>query len=204
MLFTFTHSQLVEVAYKWLIKNRRCGVAFKELNTSCCNGEYPDAIGFTMGAHSVLVEVKVSRSDFLSDKKKSFRKNPNHGMGTNRFYMCPSELIQVKDLPPGWGLVWVDVKGKTKIIHDPITEYPYESGGNKYVLKRSFVFEKNIKAENELMYSALRRLHIKGHVNSIYDKAYNYNFKETFEPSPQPVKLNTLFDEQENKITPKG
>lgn len=198
MLFTFTHKQLIPVAYKWLIKVMRCGVAFKELNSACCNGEYPDAIGFTMGGHSVLVEVKVSRSDFLNDKKKSFRKNPALGMGTNRYYMCPEGLIQTKDLPPGWGLIWVNQKGKYKTVFDPITEYPYEApGGNKYVYKRPFIFEKNIKAEHELMYSALRRLHIKGHIESIYDKDYNYGFKDTFETPPAPEKINTLFDNNE-------
>ena len=60
----FTHSELVDIAEKWLFK--RCGFAFKELTT--INQETPDAIGFRSG-ESILVECKTSRSDFHADKK---------------------------------------------------------------------------------------------------------------------------------------
>ena len=68
-----THDQLVARAKHWLLNTYGCGFAFAEL-TACTNsGEIPDAIGFKYG-HSILVECKTSRSDFLSDKKKTFRK----------------------------------------------------------------------------------------------------------------------------------
>lgn len=61
-----SHAQLVTVAARWL--GRRCSVVLTELQTS---GEAPDAIGWSH-RQSTLVECKVSRSDFLSDRRKQF------------------------------------------------------------------------------------------------------------------------------------
>ncbi len=154
------HRKLVESAYKWVLKNSSCGVAFKELNTLCCNGEYPDVIGFGAWNHSVLIEVKTSRSDFYADKKKSFRQNPQLGMGTQRFYCCPNNLLQIEDLPEGWGLIYVNEKFKARCVHQPYK-------GN--IDERNNGFEKNLKAEHGLMYSALRRLHLRNRIEEIYE-----------------------------------
>lgn len=168
----FTHKDLIPIAYSWVLKRASCGVAFKELNTHASNGEYPDVIGFGGFGRSVLVEVKVSRADFLSDKRKTFRKFPEQGMGRYRFYMCPSGLIKPEDLPGKWGLIYVAVTGKAKCVVNP---YCVSTEGNIW----SDGFEdRNILSEHGLMFSALRRLHIKGHIDSIYDKQYIYNHKE--------------------------
>lgn len=84
-----THKQAVQIAYRWVLKNASCGFALKELVTSNDTGEQPDVIGFGSSNHSVLIEVKISRADFLSDKKKKFRVNPEKGMGSRRYYCCP-------------------------------------------------------------------------------------------------------------------
>lgn len=153
------HRQLVEIAYKWVLKNTSCGVAFKELNTYASNREYPDVIGFGAWAHSVLIEVKVSRSDFLNDKKKKFRKNPEKGMGRQRFYCCPTGLIKMDELPKGWGLIYVSDKMKAKCVHSPYA-------GN--IGERHDGFLQNIEAEHGFMYSALRRLHLRGRIDEVY------------------------------------
>lgn len=155
-----SHDQLVESAYKWVLKRGSCGVAFKELHTNACNGEYPDVIGFGAWGHSVLIECKISRTDFYADKKKSFRQKPQMGMGTQRFYCCPTGLLKAEDLPEGWGLLYVNEKFKAECVYNPYNGRPddcYEG------------FEKNIKAEHGLMYSALRRLHLRGRIDEIYE-----------------------------------
>jgi len=123
----FTHKKLVEIAYRWLLNNGGVGVAFKELKSSA--DEIPDVIGFDSW-HSILIEVKVSRSDFLSDKKKSHR---SKGMGNWRFYCCPSGMIKKEELPPKWGLIYVNEKGKARIEYDcrikRIPCEPYTIGG---------------------------------------------------------------------------
>src|ERR1700722_4481017 len=68
-----THAQLVEKAVHWL-RRYRCGVVLSE--QACISGEMPDAIGWKRACHSVLVECKVTRADFLADRAKPFRLNP--------------------------------------------------------------------------------------------------------------------------------
>ena len=104
------HSTLVAIGVRWL--SRQCSVVLYEFATAA--DENPDVIGWGAGASSVLIECKLNRSDFLRDAEKGVRKNPRAGMGQRRFYLCPPDLIQVKDLPPKWGLLWA-TKGHVTI-----------------------------------------------------------------------------------------
>jgi hypothetical protein len=97
-----THAQLVEKAVSWL-RSYRCGVVLSE--QACISGEMPDAIGWKRACHSVLVECKVTRADFLADQAKPFRLKPEHGVGCERFYLVPAELVRCEELPSGWGLL---------------------------------------------------------------------------------------------------
>ena len=63
-------------------------------------------IGWAANAGSIVVECKLSRADFLKDASKAVRQNPRSGMGQRRYYLCPPEVIQIRDLPPKWGLLW--------------------------------------------------------------------------------------------------
>jgi hypothetical protein len=69
------------------------------------NAECPDVFGFG-SAYTQLIEVKVSRADFLSDKNKYWRKNSDKGLGQLRSYLCPDGLIKVSELPEKWGLLY--------------------------------------------------------------------------------------------------
>lgn len=104
-----THSELVSIAAKWLAK--KCAVVITELNTV---GECPDAIGW-QGNHSTLIECKVSRNDFLKDKNKSFRFQRFQGVGLHRLYLAPKGIIEVSELPKGWGLLEL-LDGKVRQI----------------------------------------------------------------------------------------
>jgi hypothetical protein len=97
-----THAQLVQKAVAWL-RSYRCGVVLSE--QACASGEMPDAIGWKGASHSVLVECKVSRADFLADRDKPFRRKSDRGLGCERFYLAPAGLIGAEELPPGWGLI---------------------------------------------------------------------------------------------------
>ncbi len=97
-----THAQLVEKAVRWL-RSYRCGVVLSE--QACISGEMPDAIGWKRACHSVLVECKVTRSDFIADRAKPFRVKPEDGVGCERFYLVPAELVRREELPSGWGLL---------------------------------------------------------------------------------------------------
>jgi hypothetical protein len=108
-----THGQLVQKAVEWL-HSYRCGVILSE--QACASGEMPDAIGWKRACHSVLVECKISRADFLADCEKPFRVKSQLGMGCERFYLTPAALLRPEELPTGWGLLEYRNR-KTAIIH---------------------------------------------------------------------------------------
>ena len=152
----FTHRELVEIGYKWVIK--KCGFAFKELTVA--HDEIPDVLGFNSNG-SFLLEAKVSRADFLADRKKSFRIFSEKGIGDWRFFIVPKGMVKIEELPKNWGLIEVSEKGKATCIFNPF------GGGNIYsTWKRC---EKSATAEYQFLYSALRRLHLRGRIDEIYD-----------------------------------
>lgn len=163
-----THKELVEIAYKWVLRRARCGIALKELDCAS-NGEIPDVLGFASWGHSVLVECKVSRTDFLCDKKKAFRLYPEQGMGKFRFYCCPTGMIKKEELPEGWGLVYVSEKKKATLVYAPFSPCN-RVNGDGFKLR-------NIISEHQFLYSALRRLFIRGLAPRIYDKEYQARMK---------------------------
>ena len=145
-----THAELVKIAERWLLGTRKCSFAFTEL-ACIATSEIPDAIGFR-GDGSILVECKTSRTDFLSDKKKHFRRNAWMGVGVYRFFMAPEGIIKPEELPAGWGLVTVNEKGKPRQVHG--------AKWNSYGDDKGFRHEHNLQAEHGMMMSALRRLHL--------------------------------------------
>ena len=96
-----THSQLVKRACRWLASTRRCKLVLREVSAQCCS-EIPDAIGWDARGRSTAVECKVSRADFLADKRKP---SGSQRAGWWRYYMTPPSLIATWDLPPGVGLL---------------------------------------------------------------------------------------------------
>ncbi len=142
-----THDELCEIAVKFLRKNGFEIVFDDKLKSVNCSGEQPDVIGFRSSV-SCLIEAKVSRSDFLADKKKRFRINPELGMGDWRFFISPPDIISIDDLPKGWGLLHVVGKTVKKVHKWPsnclwISEKPFKS---------------DKQAECNHLYSALRRM----------------------------------------------
>ena len=98
-----THQQLVRLAEQWLRRRYRCGIVLSE--QSCASGETPDVIGWKGVCRSVVIECKTSRADFFADQEKPFRKQPETGMGCERFYLVPRGLIKPEELPRSWGLL---------------------------------------------------------------------------------------------------
>ena len=104
-IFDITHKEGVRRIANWLRNSKRCSIVIAELRT--LNQETPDVIGWLGGgtASSILVEVKVNRSDFLADKKKIFRQEEIRGMGDSRYYAAPAGVLSGDDVPEGWGLL---------------------------------------------------------------------------------------------------
>lgn len=156
-----THSALVQLAERWLLGPGGCGVAFTELAPCAASSEIPDAIGFTPFT-SVLIECKASRADFLADRRKQFRKHPELGMGRIRFYLAPTGVVRVDDLPPRWGLL-NPAGGGVRRVYGP------DPKRLSAMVRDAWFHAHNAAAEHALMYSALRRLHLRGHLPTIYE-----------------------------------
>jgi len=106
------HAQLVARAVEWLRHKYGCGIVLSE--QFCASGEVPDVIGWKGACRSVLVECKVSRSDFLADVNKPFRVKPEEGLGSKRFYLAPAGMIACDELPKHWGLL--ECKGRDVLM----------------------------------------------------------------------------------------
>ena len=145
-----THEKLVARAVAWL-RRYGCGVVLSE--QSCSSGETPDAIGWKRACHSVVVECKISRADFLADRDKPFRRKSDLGMGCERYYLSPAGLIRPEELPAGWGLL--ELQGRE-------IERSVSSSG-KLRSARGFRYEMN------LLLSSLRRVEVRIEPQSITD-----------------------------------
>lgn len=150
-----SHAALVAEAARWLQKNH--AVVITEIASSIL--EQPDAIGWKgSGGMSTLVECKTSRADFMADRKKYFRLNPEHGMGFRRYFLTTPGLVSVEELPPKWGLLELE-------------------GSKVCVRKEAERFHaSNSRHEVCIMLSALRRIgHVAPRGTSI--RCYTFNTK---------------------------
>jgi hypothetical protein len=144
------HAKLVSMAVRWL-RLYRCGVVLSE--QACVSGEMPDAIGWKKACHSVLVESKVSRADFLADRDKRFRQKPEIGVGCERYYLAPRGLIRTEELPAGWGLLEVGGREIERVKASA----------------KNMRFEIGFQNEMNLLLASLRRVEIRIEPQSITD-----------------------------------
>jgi hypothetical protein len=145
-----THEKLVKAAVAWL-RRYRCGVVLSE--QSCASGETPDAIGWKLACHSVVVECKVSHADFLADREKPFRSKPEKGMGCERYYLASAGVISTRELPPEWGLL--ELRGREVAM--------VAAGSKKMRTAVGFRYEMN------LLLASLRRVEVRIEPQSITD-----------------------------------
>lgn len=86
-----------------------------ELCVQAC--ENPDIWAFN-GWSTIVVEVKVSRADFLNDKKKVWHQQGLEEClaGNYRYYLTPKGLLTEADLPDGVGLLEWDGKAISRSV----------------------------------------------------------------------------------------
>jgi hypothetical protein len=135
------HTELVEIAARWL--RREHYIVVSEMASGA--GEEPDGLGFN-SRFSTLVECKASRSDWNADRRKPYRMSDSLALGTYRWLMCPSELVQPDELTEygradysKWGLLWV-------------------KSGRIYTKKKAEKCEKSWRCEQSLLVSCIRRI----------------------------------------------
>lgn len=137
--FECTHKDACGRVARWLQNTAGCAVVMTERTTRV--QETPDAIGWKGDGDSILVECKVSRSDFHADKAKIFRRIEEQGVGRHRYYAAPSGVLTPEDMPDGWGLLEITERQVR------VRKQPESKSANK-------------DAEVSMLVSAIRRLEL--------------------------------------------
>lgn len=63
------------------------------------------------GNHKIAYEVKRTRTDFLNEIKKPFKRHPALMFSNQFFFVTPVDLIKIKELPIEAGLIEIDEQG---------------------------------------------------------------------------------------------
>ena len=115
-----THKELVIYAAEWAKK--KYPLVITELVSAA--GEIPDVLAFRP-EWSCLIECKTSRTDFLRDAKKPWRRVGCKSLGSFRLYCAPKGMIKHEELPEKWGLLEV-AEDKTRLTVKP-DDLPFHS-----------------------------------------------------------------------------
>lgn len=138
------HRELCLLGAEYLRKLPFGGVKYVSVELVTQGWELAD-VWATTGFRTYLIEVKISRSDFLRDARKEVRLNPNDGAGNFRYYLCPADMVSSDEVPDNWGLL-------------------YERNGIIVVEKEAKEQDANNRAENAILCSIMRREGIKAQV----------------------------------------
>ncbi len=109
-----THDEIGEFAAERM-KKKGYPLTWSNMRSISC-GEQPDVMAFKSMYDCVIIEVKVSRADFLADKKKPWRDGSVNGMGTERVYLTTPNLLKPEEIPFGWQLWEVHKQTNRTII----------------------------------------------------------------------------------------
>lgn len=150
---SMTHAECVAHAARYLSK--RCNVVLPEFYTH--NAELPDVIGFKNHI-STVIECKISRGDFFSDRKKPFRIDSKKGMGDYRYFCVPKGLVSKEEVPENWGLLYIYPSGQVREVKQ--SYFKREIGPTEW--QWGGRFEKNKDAELHLLYYYARRANYAG------------------------------------------
>jgi hypothetical protein len=102
--------------------------------------------------HSILgFEIKISRADFLNDKK-----NPNKFIKTYEhcdyaYYVCPEGLIKIEEVPYNAGLIWVNTDKTLNIIKETFVVKKTTTVNRKFfaaIARRSDTRQHKLDKEN--------------------------------------------------------
>lgn len=117
------HYQLCCLGAKWMRRLKYSNYKYVAVELVCTSAENPDVWG-TNGFESMIIEVKTSKADFIKDRLKFIRnpQNKRFAMGNYRYYLMPSGLVPIENIPENWGLLEWDGKQITLRKSAPFQE----------------------------------------------------------------------------------
>lgn len=155
-----THAELVLRAVRWLRSFHRCPIVYAEIVTGA--PETPDVIGWWLG-FSRVVECKVSRADFLADRRKPHASHPESGMGGQRWYLVPAGLVSADETPEWCGLAYAHPRRIEVVREAPERE------------------RWNARHEAQILMSAIRRMELGSRFNPRTARWESYDERKTRE-----------------------
>lgn len=147
-----THRQLCLLAARLIEQNvyHPKAYPFRFIIEPGFRSELPDVFAFTRYA-SYLVECKASRSDFLADRKKAFRKKPEEGIGEIRILLCNKGIAKESEIPQGWLFLEALDENTVKVPRNFCIRFMQYNNTDKKKLKKFCI--RNATAETEFMWS---------------------------------------------------
>lgn len=182
------HRQLVAVGERWL-KRQGFGVVASELVAAGAR-EQADVIGFRSNC-SAVIEAKASRADFLADSRKPHR--IAGGLGVYRFYLCPVGVIEIGDLPVGWGLLHATGRRVIEVLRPTGNMWP--PAGSPVSDWAHFQHETDSSAERGVLYSIARRRSLPRS-----DEQYEKRLQEAAREMNRLARRNDELTEQVRKL----
>jgi len=140
----------------------------------------PDAIGWKGKCHSVMVECKISRADFLADASKPWRVKPETALGCERYYLAPAGMIRPSELPKGWGLLEIKSRKVTVAVKS----------------KRNHRQPEGFMNEMNLLLASLRRVEVRIEPRTITDFLKWKNRLAEYNGGALPEGVTAADDEQ--------
>jgi len=96
-----TRGAMIKIARRWL-ENTGCKVIATELSSSAI--EKPDVVGWRTSGRCIVVQCEKSRGDFLANKKR-YHHLTSDGVGMENWILVPENVIEIDELPEGWGFL---------------------------------------------------------------------------------------------------
>lgn len=146
MAESFMHKELKKYGMFYL-KDKVIDIVAKEVkfrNIRCI----ADVVGVNLKRKEVrVIEVKVTREDYFRDTKLFDEKTSYFNHAHYSYLLTPKNLIQVNELPDGYGLLWLNENNEIEVVKKPIK--------NKEKLKTRFetTLKRSVRRlSNELLY----------------------------------------------------
>lgn len=139
-----------------LIQDIICKSEILKNNLVCPNVSYIlysqcDVLSMNKSGYLTEFEIKISKQDFLKDKtKKKFLKRNEWGFANYFYYVCPENLISLKDIKKEYGLIYI-IDYELKIIRKPKLI-------NKKKINKEKVYLKFIRLYSERKYLGSAKL----------------------------------------------
>lgn len=142
-----SYYDLCQACSTWIYKSHFKDLMWKYviIGLKGVTNKMPDIYAVS-GLFSLCVEVKMTRGEFTRSLKKKNNLYYDNGCGTYRYYLCPDGVININELPDGWGLINYNYDEQNLTIVKESTEFDCKYRSDMMILS-SFIKKLGIKSQ---------------------------------------------------------